>query len=239
MNKMTFMSTHQELQGRTIRLLSVYSNFFQPCLVHAGHLRGGGAGEVTPTSGAMSLTLSKGRGSCPPKCRKQKRRRERRGPARHSSRLMTCSLRVMMDKDFSRWDEIKIYTRCFRTQLVGRSSSFNSISAAGDGHPESGLSNGAVSWQNLHADTHTYTRSQTHVGRKREKKKTRLWHIWSLPPQLRVSYRCWQEAKSQNENERNREREREGHIHVRTPPVLISSRKLLTKMFVNEGFLTF
>lgn len=34
------------------------------------------------------------------------------------------------------------------TQLVGRSSSFNSISAAGDGHPESGLSNGAVSWQN-------------------------------------------------------------------------------------------
>lgn len=171
MNKITFMSTHQELQAGTIRLLSVYSNFFQPCLVHAGHLRGGGAGEVTPTSGAMSLTPSKGRGSCPPKSCKQKRRRERRGPARHSSRLMTCSLRVMMDKDFSRWDEIKIYTRCFRTQLVGRSSSFNSISAAGDGHPESGLSNGAVSWQNLHADTHTYTRSQTHVGRKREKKK--------------------------------------------------------------------
>lgn len=69
-------------------------------------------------------------------------------PERHSSRLMTCSLRVMMDKDFSRWDEIKIYMRCFLTQLVGRSSSFNSISAAGDGHPESGLSNGAVSWQN-------------------------------------------------------------------------------------------
>lgn len=129
--------------------------FFQPCLVHAGHLGEGGAGEVTPTSGAMSLTPSKGRKICPPKSRKQKRRRERRGPARHSSRLMTCSLRVMMDKDFSRWDEIKIYTRCFRTQLVGRSSSFNSISAAGDGHPESGLSNGAVSWQNLHTDTRT------------------------------------------------------------------------------------
>lgn len=36
---------------------------------------------------------------------------------------------------------------CFLSQLVGRSSSFNSISAASDGHPESRLSNGAVSWQ--------------------------------------------------------------------------------------------
>lgn len=74
---------------------------------------------------------------------------------------MTCSLRVMMDKDFSRWDEIKIYMRCFCAQLVGRSSSFNSISAAGDGHPESGLSNGAVSWQN--PPTHTHTRTHTHT----------------------------------------------------------------------------
>ncbi len=153
----------------------LFTQFFPALLVHVGHLREGGAGEVTPTSGAMSLTPSKGRKSCPPKSRKQKRRRERWGPARHSSRLMTCSLRVMMDKDFSRWDEIKIYTRCFRTQLVGRSSSFNSISAAGDGHPESGLSNGAVSWQNLHTDTHT--RSQTHVGRKREEKNTPLAHL--------------------------------------------------------------
>lgn len=52
-----------------------------------------------------------------------------------------------MDKDFSCWDEIKIYMHCFLSQLVGRSSSFNSISAASDGHPESWLSNGAVSWQ--------------------------------------------------------------------------------------------
>lgn len=65
----------------------------------------------------------------------------------HSSQLTTCSLWVMMDKDFSRWDEIKIYMHCFLSQLVGRSSSFNSISAASDGHPESWLSNGAVSWQ--------------------------------------------------------------------------------------------
>lgn len=65
----------------------------------------------------------------------------------HSSQLTTCSLWVMMDKDFSRWDEIKIYMHCFLSQLVGRSSSFNSISAASDGHPESRLSNGAVSWQ--------------------------------------------------------------------------------------------
>lgn len=117
----------------------------------------------------MSLTPSKGHRSWPPhpKTGKQKQQRDGRGPARHSSRLMTCSLRVMMDKDFSRWDEIKIYTRCFRTQLVGRSSSFNSISAAGDGHPESGLSNGAVSWQNLHADTRA--RTQTHVGERKKK----------------------------------------------------------------------
>lgn len=100
-----------------------------------------------PTSGEMSLTLSKGTGSCPWKLQ-TKAAVASRSPERHSSRLMTCSLRVMMDKDFSRWDEIKIYMRCFLTQLVGRSSSFNSISAAGDGHPESGLSNGAVSWQN-------------------------------------------------------------------------------------------
>lgn len=65
----------------------------------------------------------------------------------HSSQLTTCSLWVMMDKDFSCWDEIKIYMHCFLSQLVGRSSSFNSISAASDGHPESWLSNGAVSWQ--------------------------------------------------------------------------------------------
>lgn len=100
-----------------------------------------------PTSGEMSLTLSKGTGSCPWKLQ-TKAAVASRSPERHSSRLMTCSLRVMMDKDFSRWDEIKIDMRCFLTQLVGRSSSFNSISAAGDGHPESGLSNGAVSWQN-------------------------------------------------------------------------------------------
>ncbi|KAL1269666.1 hypothetical protein QQF64_031955 [Cirrhinus molitorella] len=64
--------------------------------------------------------------------------------------------------------------------------------------------------------THTYTRSQTHVGRKKREKKTRLWHIWSSPAQLRVSYRCWREAKSQNVNERNRERarEREGDTYV-------------------------
>lgn len=54
----------------------------------------------------------------------------------------------MVDKDFSRCDEIKIYMHCFLSQLVGRSSSSsNSISAASDGHPESWLSNGAVSWQ--------------------------------------------------------------------------------------------
>lgn len=68
-------------------------------------------------------------------------------PEHHSSQLTTCSLWVMMDKDFSCWDEIKIYMHCFLSQLVGRSSSFNSISAASDGHPESWLSNGAVSWQ--------------------------------------------------------------------------------------------
>lgn len=68
-------------------------------------------------------------------------------PGHHSSQLTTCSLWVMMDKDFSCWDEIKIYMHCFLSQLVGRSSSFNSISAASDGHPESWLSNGAVSWQ--------------------------------------------------------------------------------------------
>ncbi len=112
---------------------------------------------------------------------------------------MTCSLRVMMDKDFSRWDEIKIYTRCFRTQLVGRSSSFNSISAAGDGHPESGLSNGAVSWQNLHTDTLTYTHSQTHMGRKREEKKHAFgtsgarrhsWG-WAIDAGGRPNHRTW------------------------------------------------
>ena len=105
------------------------------------------SGEVTPTSGEMSLTLSKGTGSCPWKLQ-TKAAEARVSPEHHSSLLMTCSLRVMMDKDFSRWDEIKIYMRCFLTQLVGRSSSFNSISAAGDGHPERWLSNGAVSWQN-------------------------------------------------------------------------------------------
>lgn len=100
-----------------------------------------------PTSGEVNLTLSKGTGSCPWKL--QTKAAVASGNAeRHSSWLMTCSLRVMMDKDFSRWDEIKIYMRCFLTQLVGRSSSFNSISVACDGHPESGLSNGAVSWQN-------------------------------------------------------------------------------------------
>ena len=123
--------------------------------------RGEPRGEP-PTSGGMSLTLSKGAGSWPLEEEKTERKGGEKGkeeaankssggersPERHSSRLMTCSLRVMMDKDFSRWDEIKIYTRCFLTQLVGRSSSFHSISAAGDGHPERGLSNGAVSWQN-------------------------------------------------------------------------------------------
>lgn len=120
---------------------------------------------------------------------------------------MTCSLRVMMDKDFSRWDEIKIYTRCFCAQLVGRSSSFNSISAAGDGHPESGLSNGAVSWQNppTRAHTHTHKEVRRHTG----KKSWCRWHIWSSLPQLRVSYGCWQGAKSQEERKYGEERKSE------------------------------
>lgn len=183
--------------------------------MHAGHLgRGGWRGyphiwnnEFDPLERAQKLPPP------PKKSRKQKRRRVRRGPARHSSRLMTCSLRVMMDKDFSRWDEIKIYTRCFRTQLVGRSSSFNSISAAGDGHPESGLSNGAVSWQNLHTDTLTYTHSQTHMGRKREEKKHAFgtsgarrhsWG-WAIDAGGRPNHRTWM---------RGTERERERDTYV-------------------------
>lgn len=80
---------------------------------------------------------------------KSEQKRCLKKPQHHSSPLTTCSLWVMMDKDFSRWDEIKIYMHCFLSQLVGRSSSFNSISAASDGHPESRLSHGAVSWQGL------------------------------------------------------------------------------------------
>lgn len=106
--------------------------------------------------------------------------------------------------------------RCFCAQLVGRSSSFNSISAAGDGHPESGLSNGAVSWQNppthththihAHTDTHTHTQgsAQTHW-----KKSWCRWHIWSSMPQLRVSYGCWQGAKSQEERKYGEEKKSE------------------------------
>lgn len=82
---------------------------------------------------------------------KSEQKRCLKKPHHHSSPLTTCSLWVMMDKDFSRWDEIKIYMHCFLSQLVGRSSSFNSISAASDGHPESRLSHGAVSWQGASA----------------------------------------------------------------------------------------
>lgn len=82
-----------------------------------------------------------------------------------------------MDKDFSRWDEIKIYMRCFCAQLVGRSSSFNSISAAGDGHPESGLSNGAVSWQNPPTHTHTHTHARKCSDTLEKKKPVPLAHL--------------------------------------------------------------
>lgn len=142
-----------ELQGGTDNQAKIYiSNICRPIypffpVQFTTWVLPPGRREVTPTSGEMSLTLSKGTGSCPWKL--QTKAAVASGNAeRHSSWLMTCSLRVMMDKDFSRWDEIKIYMRCFLTQLVGRSSSFNSISVACDGHPESGLSNGAVSWQN-------------------------------------------------------------------------------------------
>ncbi len=88
--------------------------------------------------------------------------------------------------------------------------------------------------------TYAHTHAHKHTWGEKERKKTRLWHIWSSQEQLRVSYRCWREAKSQNANERNRERERErkreGHVRVRTPPVLIPSRKLITKLFVDKDF---
>ncbi len=194
--------------------LFLFTQFF-PALLSTcwAPQRRGGLERLPPHLEQWVWPPRKGVKVAPPKSRKQKRRRERWGPARHSSRLMTCSLRVMMDKDFSRWDEIKIYTRCFRTQLVGRSSSFNSISAAGDGHPESGLSNGAVSWQNLHTDT----RSQTHVGRKKRGKKHAFgtsgarrnsWG-WAIDAGGRPNHRMQMRG---TERERERERERDTYV---------------------------
>lgn len=64
------------------------------------------------------------------------------------------------------------------------------------------------------------TRAHTNT-RGGEKEKTRLWHIWSLPPQLRVNYRCWREAKSRSErNRKRRERTSERQILFMTPPHL-------------------
>lgn len=98
------------------------------------------------------------------------------------------------------WEDHHHLILSLRPVMGIQRAGYQTVQSAGKTHPPT--------------HTHTYTHTQTHThtqgsAQTHWKKSWCRWHIWSSMPQLRVSYGCWQGAKSQEERKYGEEKKSE------------------------------